>query len=61
MPISVPELQCNFENGLCNWEQDTEDDFKHKYISPKINDEGQLDIWPEGFFDEWDKALYELF
>ena len=27
MPISVPELQCNFENGLCNWEQDTEDDF----------------------------------
>ncbi|XP_008266860.3 MAM and LDL-receptor class A domain-containing protein 1 [Oryctolagus cuniculus] len=23
----VPELQCNFENGLCNWEQDTEDDF----------------------------------
>uniref|UniRef100_A0A7M4FXD0 MAM and LDL receptor class A domain containing 1 n=1 Tax=Crocodylus porosus TaxID=8502 RepID=A0A7M4FXD0_CROPO len=22
-----PELQCNFENGLCNWEQDTEDDF----------------------------------
>lgn len=25
--ISDPELQCNFENGLCNWEQDTEDDF----------------------------------
>uniref|UniRef100_A0A8C3C7D9 MAM and LDL receptor class A domain containing 1 n=1 Tax=Cairina moschata TaxID=8855 RepID=A0A8C3C7D9_CAIMO len=22
-----PDLQCNFENGLCNWEQDTEDDF----------------------------------
>ncbi|KAM6162719.1 MAM and LDL-receptor class A domain-containing protein 1 [Erethizon dorsatum] len=22
-----PELQCNFENGICNWEQDTEDDF----------------------------------
>ncbi|XP_074753596.1 MAM and LDL-receptor class A domain-containing protein 1 [Athene noctua] len=21
------DLQCNFENGLCNWEQDTEDDF----------------------------------
>ncbi|KAK2536438.1 Malrd1 [Columba guinea] len=21
-----PELQCNFENGLCNWEQDVEDD-----------------------------------
>ncbi|XP_012787433.2 MAM and LDL-receptor class A domain-containing protein 1 [Sorex araneus] len=23
----VPELQCDFENGSCNWEQDTEDDF----------------------------------
>ncbi|KAM9682891.1 MAM and LDL-receptor class A domain-containing protein 1 isoform 2-T2 [Dama dama] len=23
----VPELQCNFENGICNWKQDTEDDF----------------------------------
>ncbi|XP_075409528.1 MAM and LDL-receptor class A domain-containing protein 1 [Tenrec ecaudatus] len=23
----VAELQCNFENGICNWEQDAEDDF----------------------------------
>ncbi|XP_057354250.1 MAM and LDL-receptor class A domain-containing protein 1 [Manis pentadactyla] len=23
----VPELQCDFENGICNWEQDTDDDF----------------------------------
>ncbi|KAG8515941.1 MAM and LDL-receptor class A domain-containing protein 1, partial [Galemys pyrenaicus] len=23
----APELQCNFENGICNWEQDTKDDF----------------------------------
>ncbi|KAM6216200.1 MAM and LDL-receptor class A domain-containing protein 1 [Rhynchocyon petersi] len=23
----APELQCNFEDGLCNWVQDTEDDF----------------------------------
>ncbi|XP_023985471.1 MAM and LDL-receptor class A domain-containing protein 1 [Physeter macrocephalus] len=23
----VPELQCDFENGICNWEQDTGDDF----------------------------------
>ncbi|NWU91638.1 MALR1 protein, partial [Upupa epops] len=22
-----PDLQCNFENGMCNWEQDVEDDF----------------------------------
>ena len=29
--------------------------------SPKISPEGLLDIWPEGFFDEWDKAIDELF
>lgn len=23
----TPELQCNFENGICNWEQATDDDF----------------------------------
>ncbi|XP_031229155.1 MAM and LDL-receptor class A domain-containing protein 1 [Mastomys coucha] len=23
----VPELQCDFENGICNWEQSIEDDF----------------------------------
>ncbi|NXQ07814.1 MALR1 protein, partial [Vidua macroura] len=22
-----PDLQCNFENGLCNWEQEVQDDF----------------------------------
>lgn len=27
MPISAPELQCNFENGMCNWEQGKEDVF----------------------------------
>lgn len=40
--------------------KDEEDDFKHKYICPAIQKDGRLDIWPEGFFDEWDKALYEF-
>lgn len=29
--------------------------------SPVLNQEGDIDIWPEGFFDEWDNALAELF
>jgi predicted ATPase len=29
--------------------------------APQIDQEGNLDIWPNGFFDEWDKALMELF
>ena len=35
-------------------------DFRHECIHPKILKDGRLDCWPEGFFDEWDKALYEL-
>ncbi|XP_071591185.1 MAM and LDL-receptor class A domain-containing protein 1 isoform X2 [Heliangelus exortis] len=35
-----PDLQCNFENGLCNWEQDTEDDFdwiRIRGTTPTVN------------------------
>lgn len=28
--------------------------------TPKINKKGRMDDWPDGFFDEWDKALFEL-
>ncbi|MGL6161624.1 AAA family ATPase [Microbulbifer sp.] len=28
--------------------------------SPKINPDGRLDFWPDGFFDEWEKGLAEL-
>ncbi|SCJ31513.1 Uncharacterized conserved protein [uncultured Eubacterium sp.] len=35
-------------------------EFKHECIHPKILEDGRLDCWPEGFFDEWDKALYDL-
>ena len=29
--------------------------------SPQMDDGGNIDIWPEGFFDEWDNALAQLF
>lgn len=29
--------------------------------APEIDEEGNIDLWPEGFFDEWDNALTELF
>lgn len=35
--------------------------FVHEKRSPQILDDGSLSDWPEGFFDEWDKALDELF
>lgn len=33
----------------------------HKKCSPAILDDGSLSDWPEGFFDEWDKAIEILF
>lgn len=27
---------------------------------PKIDSDGRINIWPEGFFDEWDKSLEQL-
>lgn len=40
--------------------KDDKDDYKHKIAEPKIDENGKLDIWPDGFFDEWDKVLFEL-
>lgn len=32
----------------------------HNVESPKILDNGRFDFWPDGFFDEWEKALDEI-
>jgi len=29
-------------------------------VSPRINRNGRIDQWPDGFFDEWDKSLEVL-
>ena len=29
-------------------------------IYPVIDEEGRIDCWPDGFFDQWDKALDQL-
>ncbi len=31
-----------------------------KIISPRIDRDGRIDQWPDGFFDEWDKSLEAL-
>ncbi|MCK5523174.1 MAG: DUF3696 domain-containing protein [Thiomargarita sp.] len=36
------------------------DDMGSEIISPKVNRDGRLDQWPDGFFDEWDKSLERL-
>jgi predicted ATPase len=34
--------------------------FNTNVYAPNIMEDGSLDYWPEGFFDEWDNALTEL-
>jgi hypothetical protein len=29
--------------------------------NPVLYKDGRLSFWPEGFFDEWDRAIDELF
>lgn len=35
--------------------------FNVNVYNPILDQDGDIDIWPEGFFDEWDNALMELF
>lgn len=32
----------------------------HRVASPRIDSDGRIDAWPEGFFDQWDIALERL-
>lgn len=40
--------------------KDIADSYNHKFIQPVLDQNGRLNEWPEGFFDEWDNALLEL-
>lgn len=48
------------ETKISYFYKDAEDQYRHKCVHPQILKDGRLDCWPDGFFDEWDKALYEL-
>jgi predicted ATPase len=37
-----------------------EPELYHAISSPKINPNGRLSFWPEGFFDQWERSLEEL-
>ena len=36
------------------------DDISSQVISPRVDQNGRIDQWPDGFFDEWDKSLEKL-
>ena len=64
--LSVKEGKINQEKIRLNYFYLDEDNNKpetryvHQKCSPVVLPDGRLSDWPEGFFDEWDKALDEL-
>ena len=41
--------------------QSNPDNGKKEIINPVILKDGRISSWPDGFFDEWDKAIDEMF
>lgn len=59
--LSVKKKKLDSEKaGVFFFYKDEEDEYRHKVVCPKFDSQGKLDIWPEGFLDEWDRALLEL-
>ncbi len=48
------------KTGFFYFYKDINDSYKHKVVCPVLDENGRLNEWPEGFFDEWDNALLEL-
>ncbi len=40
--------------------RETDNGAEHVVESPRMDRDGRIDRWPEGFFDEWDKSLEAL-
>lgn len=61
--IRIEVKQNNIEKEDVNiafFYKDGEDSYRHKYEQLHVNADGKMSDWPEGFFDEWEKALLEL-
>ena len=59
--LTIKKAKLSHEKaGIFFFYKDEEDQYKHKTMLPSIDADGRIDIWPEGFLDEWDNALLEL-
>lgn len=48
-------------NFFCLQETGQEGEYEHQRLEPHIMEDGSLDEWPNGFFDEWDNEIEALF
>lgn len=59
--VAVKKGRLESENtGFFYFYKDVNDSYKHKVVCPVLDENGRLNEWPKGFFDEWDNALLEL-
>jgi predicted ATPase len=40
--------------------EEGQEDHATSILTPKLDDNGKIDKWPEGFFDEWNRLLFEM-
>jgi len=40
--------------------EEGQEDHATSIFTPKLDNNGKIDKWPEGFFDEWNRLLFEL-
>jgi len=53
-------IQHNYVNIFFFDKVENNNSIEHVVKTPQINERGKIDYWPEGFFDEWEKALDEI-
>lgn len=59
--VAVKQKQLQAEKvKLLYFYKETAGAYHHKVKSPVLLETGQLTEWPEGFFDEWENALFDL-
>ncbi len=55
--VDPEDVQLHFlERKLC----DRTRQLRTEVLSPRVDRNGRIDFWPNGFFDEWDKSLEAL-
>lgn len=61
--VAVRQQKCDHKKVAIHYfsRSDTQGRTKSDFESPTIDHNGRIDPWPEGFFDEWEKSLENLF
>lgn len=59
--LSVKDRVIDSSKVQVNFFQNNSGTGKKEVLNPQILEDGRMSFWPDGFFDEWDKAIDEMF